>query len=132
MKKEAMLENISAHIDIIETALEEIENRIDYPALNDKIAALGNYSEQELPFIAKLTQFVVNNSDDFRSKRGIDGGVLRNSYLESKKKPSKKNKTTSPLKAEVLTSLESKMVSATYPLDENPDGSEKTAFSEEE
>lgn len=118
-----MLNNISGIIDIIETALDEIDNRIDYSVLNDKIAALGNFKESELPMVGKLTQYVVNNSDDFRSKRGKGGGVIRNSYIESKiaeKQAARKNKTNvSAAKQEVLKSLETKMVKAQYPLDEN-------------
>lgn len=124
MKKEEMINNISGMIDIIETALNEIENRIDYSVLNDKIAALGNFKESELPMVGKLTQYVVNNSDEFRSKRGKGGGVIRNSYIQDKineKAAARKTKVVSAARAEVEKSLESKMITGEaiqkFPLD---------------
>lgn len=130
MKKEQMINEISDIINIIETAVNEVETRDSFENLNSKIAQLGNYEESQLPLVYKIAQFYINSSDTHQSKRGKNGGIVNNGWLKNQSSIAKKaakvaNATVSAESAKVTADLSSKMISGEnvikqkFPLDEN-------------
>lgn len=128
MKKEQMINELGEIINIIETAVNEVETRDSFENLNSKIAQLGNYEENQLPLVYKIAQFYINSSDTHESKRGKNGGIVNSAWKKTQTSVAKKAAkvvSTNPEKAKVTANLSSKMITGEniikqkFPLDEN-------------
>jgi len=130
MKKEQMINELGEILNIVETAVNEVETRDSFENLNSKIAQLGNYEESQLPLVYKIAQFYINSSDTHQSKRGKNGGIVNNGWLKTQSSIAKKavkvaNATTSAESAKVAANLSSKMITGAniakqkFPLDED-------------